>query len=115
MNDALKTRIEAAIGQLKFDDLPWNPTFAVGTCDRTGRPKISCGLRAPDSRDHLAVRTGVKAGGFNWPPHTVVLDSDFPSDNEVQLAALKSLDLAFVHEVHENVWLGDQLLSDPHV
>lgn len=106
-------KIQNALRDVDVSAIPWSPTFVLGTCDATGKPKISCGLFAPDSRaEALPIKTGVKAGGIGWPPHTVVLDSDEPS--AVHAAALEALDKAVLHEIRENYKVGGKLFVDPH-
>ena len=106
-------KIEKAARVFDTGSIPWSPTFTVGTCSATGKPKISCGLSAPDTRaEGMPVKTGVKAGGFNWPPHTVVLDSD--DEHAVHTAQLEALDKAILHELRENVRVRGELFVDPH-
>lgn len=106
---------QSIVDRISIGDFPLPAKFTAGVCDRTGRPKVSCGLIAPDARANaLAVKSGLKAGGIGWPAHTVVLASDNPSEREIVQAALDSFDLALKHEGREWFSLDGKLFDNPH-
>ncbi len=91
-------------------------SITLGTCTKTGRPKVSVGLTAPDNRvtPGLPVKTDTKAGGIGgaWPPHTVVLDSD--DEQHVVESVLTALDMASAHENREHLFFEGKLFRNPH-
>lgn len=107
-------KIEAAMKEIDVSTMPWDPQFSLSICPTTGKPRIGCALRAPDTHTHeagLPVQTGVKAGGL-WPAHSVALDSDEPT--AVWDGALAALDKAVHHETRENYKVRNRLYADPH-
>ena len=113
MNQSIE-RVKEIVAEMSTGDL-LGASFTVGECSLTGRPKISCGLTAPDTRAAgLHVQAGIKAGGLGWPPRTVVLESHDPSEQEVVAAAKEAYGLALLHERDENLKFRGVLVTDPH-
>lgn len=105
--------IKNVVSNIDVRSFPIPVTLTVGTCGETGRPKISAGLFAPDTRaEQLPVQSGVKAGGIGWPPHTIVLDSD--DEQSVVKAAREAIGRAVAHEIDEHFKFGGKLFVDPH-
>ena len=103
-------KIQNALDRMDVSRNPWNPTFVLGTCSETGKPKVSCALTAPDSR---AQHRPKMPHGIPWPAHTVRFDSDEPA--AVHAAAREALHLAMLHETDETTFVDGKLLVDPHV
>jgi hypothetical protein len=108
-------KIKKIVKDIDVSGHPLGATLTVGTCDKTGRPKVSVGLYAPDTREHHAgipVKTGQKAGGLGWPPHTVVFDSD--DEQHVVSGTLRALDMATSHENREWFKYKGEHFENPH-
>ena len=60
----------------------------------------------------LKVETNIKAGGFCWPAHSVVVSSD--DENMVVMAAKAAAMMALAHEYDEHATLDGKRIVDPH-
>jgi hypothetical protein len=108
-------KIQKIVSAIDVSGHPLGATLTVGVCTKTGRPKVSVGLHAPDTSEHHAgipVKTDVKAGGIGWPPHTVVFESD--DEQHVVSATLQALDKATAHENREWFRYKGQHFENPH-
>ncbi len=115
LSETQKAKFDSALGALDVSRMPWGPVFTAGVCTKTGKPKISCNLHAPDNAvNHLKVKTDIKAGGFPWPAQTFVFETDDPSEHEIRMGARAALHMAVIHETDESVFVGDKPLVDPH-
>lgn len=108
MSDVIE-RVNKVLAKVDASSL-LGATFTAGICSETGRPKVSCALRAPDTGLH--VTTGVKAGGL-WPPHTVLLWPD-ATEQEVFSCALSAFRKALLHEGDEHFKVDGKLFINPH-
>ena len=111
-----KKDIERVVSGIDVSTFPIPVTLTVGTCTETGRPKISAGLSAPDTKaEALRVKTGVKAGGIdpNWPPHTIVLGENW-TEYDIVLGARMAIGRAVQHEIDEHFKFRGELFIDPH-
>ena len=116
MSEAQQAKFRAALAVFDVSKMPWDPTFTFGLCDRTGRPAVSCGLHAPDSRVHggIPVKTKLNAGGIGWPAHTFVFETDDLDEHAIHMGARAALHAAVAHETDESVFVRGEHLVNPH-
>lgn len=105
-----RSKIEAVLKNIDVSSFPIPVTLGVSNCGT----KVSAALTAPDTRaEALAVKTGVKAGGFSpWPAHSVApLGEDV---RDIVFAARSAVGRAVDHEIDEHFKFEDVLFVEPH-
>lgn len=110
-------KVQKIVAAIDVSGHPLGATLTVGTCSKTGLPKVSVGLHAPDTNDlpvrsGLPVKSGLPAGGIPWPPHTVVFESD--DEQYVVSGVLRALDMATSHENREWFKYEGKHFENPH-
>lgn len=105
-----RQKIRDIIEKINMGDFPIPMEIKLAPETSDGKTYVSVGLHAADV---LAVKSGLKAGGFcPWPPHLVEIGSD--DEFAVLVGVRTARDRALSHEADEHMKYAGKLLNPPH-